>query len=200
MTNEKILFHSEFLVKLVNEGEVEECTVNSVMKSLVYGLLYELGTRRIEVNKKLESLLKNITDGNVKSTSEINQVRSEIITLYSDSSALYYLSKKLSKFLDKEVEDDCLFAYDRAEILITRESELYNIYLTEIQNDLNIVIKKLTSISFIFLPITAVASILAISFNDLPSNLNSPYFGLSLVLLVLLGIALTIYLRKIDWL
>ncbi|AAY81561.1 membrane protein [Sulfolobus acidocaldarius DSM 639] len=170
------------------------------MKSLVYGLLYELGTRRIEVNKKLESLLKNITDGNVKSTSEINQVRSEIITLYSDSSALYYLSKKLSKFLDKEVEDDCLFAYDRAEILITRESELYNIYLTEIQNDLNIVIKKLTSISFIFLPITAVASILAISFNDLPSNLNSPYFGLSLVLLVLLGIALTIYLRKIDWL
>ncbi|AHC52666.1 hypothetical protein SUSAZ_10685 [Sulfolobus acidocaldarius SUSAZ] len=88
ITNENILFHSEFLVKLGNEGEVEECKVNSVMKSLVYGLLHELGIRRIEVNKKLESLLKKITDRNVKSTSEINQVRSEIITLYSDSSAL----------------------------------------------------------------------------------------------------------------
>ncbi len=88
----------------------------------------------------------------------------------------------------------------RAEILVTRESDLYNIYLTEIQNNLNIIIKKLTSISFIFLPITAIASIYAVSFTSLPSNFMTLNFVYFTIPLVLIGILLTVYLRKIGWL
>ncbi|MEJ2775837.1 CorA family divalent cation transporter [Sulfolobaceae archaeon RB850M] len=115
-----------------------------------------------------------------------------------DSSSLYYLSKKLSKYISKDLQDDIAFAYERAEILITRSANLYNIYLTEIQNELNIIIKKLTSISFIFLPVTAIASIYAVSYSSLPSNFANE--DTIIFLSPLLGIILTIYLRKIGWL
>lgn len=96
------------------------------------------------------------------------------------------------------MQDDIAFAYERAEILITRSANLYNIYLTEIQNELNIIIKKLTSISFIFLPVTAIASIYAVSYSSLPSNFANE--DTIIFLSPLLGIILTIYLRKIGWL
>lgn len=85
-----------------------------------------------------------------------------------------------------------------AEILITRSADLYNIYLTEVQNELNVIIKKLTSISFIFLPVTA--SIYAVTYSSLPSNFLTPYAVFFLSLLIILGILLTVYLRKIGWL
>lgn len=117
-----------------------------------------------------------------------------------DSSTLYFVTRKLSKVLSREVEEDALFAYERAEMLANRTSDLYNIYLTEVQNDLNIIIKKLTSISFIFLPITAVASIYAVSFSSLPGNFDTINFVYFSIPLILLGVTLTIYLRKIGWL
>ncbi|TRM73083.1 hypothetical protein DJ532_15680, partial [Sulfolobus sp. A20-N-F8] len=198
MDNQKIVFHSEFLASLAKNAE--ECSVTEIMKEVIYGILYEFGSKRIELHKRIEDLFQRIAEGKITDTSNIISIHSSIITLYSDSSSLYYVVKKLSKFLDKEVEEDCLFAYDRAEILVTRESDLYNIYLTEIQNNLNIIIKKLTSISFIFLPITAIASIYAVSFVNLPSNFMTLNFVYFTIPLVLIGILLTIYLRKIGWL
>lgn len=105
------------------------------------------------------------------------------------------MSKKLSKFLSKDILDEIEFAYERAEILITRSADLYNIYLTEVQNELNVIIKKLTSISFIFLPVTAIASCDLFLFTFEFSYSLCRNFPL-----IILGILLTVYLRKIGWL
>jgi len=89
---------------------------------------------------------------------------------------------------------------ERAEILAVRTSDIYNIYLTEVQNELNVIIKKLTSVSFIFLPITAVASLYAVGFPSLPQTLNSPNTAFFLLPLIVLGVGLTLYLRRVGWL
>lgn len=110
------------------------------------------------------------------------------------------MAKKLSKFVSKDTLDNISFAYERSEILITRSGDLYNIYLTEIQNELDTVMKKLTSISFIFLPITAIASLYAVSYSSLPSTLDSINTVYFLTPLIVLGVILTLYLKKINWL
>lgn len=159
-----------------------------------------LGNKRSELFTKYDSLFDSITEGEIKDLKIIRDLRREVENLYSDSSSLYYLSKKLSKFLSKDILDEIEFAYERAEILITRSADLYNIYLTEVQNELNVIIKKLTSISFIFLPVTAIASIYAVTYSSLPSNFLTPYAVIFLSPLIILGFLLTVYLRKIGWL
>lgn len=159
-----------------------------------------MGTKRTELFRKFDDLFERITEGEVKDVGEMKDLRREIQTLYSDSSSLFYVAKKLSKFISKDTLDNISFAYERSEILITRSADLYNIYLTEVQNELNIIIKKLTSISFIFLPITAIASLYAVSYSSLPSSLDSINTVYFLTPLVVLGIILTLYLKKINWL
>jgi len=108
--NQKIIFHSEFLASLAKD--VEECSVTEIMREVIYGILYEFGSKRIELHKRIEDLFQKMAEGKITDTSDIISIHFSIITLYSDSSSLYYVVKKLSKFLDKEVEEDCLFAYD----------------------------------------------------------------------------------------
>jgi len=194
-----IHLHSQFLGGLLM-GEESQCTPNSVVEDLIYQLLYKLGIRRTTLYEEVEVIFDKITEGEVRGTREIREIRNSILSLYLDSSTLYFVTRKLSKVLSREVEEDALFAYERAEMLANRTSDLYNIYLTEVQNDLNIIIKKLTSISFIFLPITAVASIYAVSFSSLPGNFDTINFVYFSIPLILLGVTLTIYLRKIGWL
>jgi Mg2+ and Co2+ transporter CorA len=88
----------------------------------------------------------------------------------------------------------------RVEAILTRSADLYNMYLTEVQNEPNVVIKKLTSISFIFLPITAIASLYAVNFPSIQSSFSDISALIFTLPLIALGIILTVYLRKINWL
>jgi magnesium transporter len=159
-----------------------------------------LGEYRARLLEMFDSLFDKITSGEVKNTQEIKALRLKVLTLYSDSQSLYYVSKKLSKLIDQTLIEDVQFSLSRAETLLTRSSDLYNIYLTQVQNDLNVVIKKLTSISFIFLPITAIASLYAVSFSSIVENFYNIYSIVFVVPLIVLGILMTIYLRRIGWL
>lgn len=159
-----------------------------------------MGEYRARLLEMFDSLFDKITSGEVKNTQEIKALRLKVLTLYSDSQSLYYVSKKLSKLIDQTLIEDVQFSLSRAETLLTRSSDLYNIYLTQVQNDLNVVIKKLTSISFIFLPITAIASLYAVSFSSIVENFYNIYSIVFVVPLIVLGILMTIYLRRIGWL
>lgn len=200
VTNGKVIIHSKELFNIIKDSDFSNCDVNTIIDVILDEVVYYLGTKRTELFRKFDDLFERITEGEVKDVGEMKDLRREIQTLYSDSSSLFYVAKKLSKFISKDTLDNISFAYERSEILITRSADLYNIYLTEVQNELNIIIKKLTSISFIFLPITAIASLYAVSYSSLPSSLDSINTVYFLTPLVVLGIILTLYLKKINWL
>ena len=121
------------------------------MNGVIDEIVFYLGVKRTKLFESFDQLFDRITEGKVKDLKEIESLRKSIQTVYSDSSSLYYVAKKLYKFVTKDTLDDVAFAYERAEILITRSGDLYNIYLTAVQNELNVIIKKLTSIS-LYLP------------------------------------------------
>jgi Mg2+ and Co2+ transporter CorA len=196
----KVTIHSKELFNLIKDSDFDNCELTTIIDVILDEVVYYLGVKRTELFRKFDELFERITEGKVKNVEEVKDLRKEIQTLYSDSSSLFYVAKKLSKFVSKDTLDNVAFAFERSEILITRSADLYNIYLTEVQNELNNIIKKLTSISFIFLPITAIASLYAVSYSSLPSSLDSIYTVYFLTPLIVLGIALTLYLKKINWL
>lgn len=196
----KVIIHSKELFNLIKDSDFDNCELTTIIDVILDEVVYYLGMKRTELFRKFDELFERITEGRVKNIEEVKNLRKEIQTLYSDSSSLFYVAKKLSKFVSKDTLDNISFAYERSEILITRSGDLYNIYLTEIQNELNVIIKKLTSISFIFLPITAIASLYAVSYSSLPSSLDSIDTVYFLTPLIVLGIVLTLYLKKINWL
>jgi Mg2+ and Co2+ transporter CorA len=196
----KVTIHSKELFNMIKDSDFDNCELTTIIDVILDEVVYYLGVKRTELFRKFDELFERITEGQVRNVEEVKDLRKEIQTLYSDSSSLFYVAKKLSKFVSKDTLDNVAFAFERSEILITRSADLYNIYLTEVQNELNIIIKKLTSISFIFLPITAIASIYAVSYSSLPSSLDSIDTVYFLTPLIVLGIVLTLYLKKINWL
>ncbi|QGA68592.1 CorA family divalent cation transporter [Sulfolobus sp. E11-6] len=196
----EIVLHSKELSELVSREEIDDCSPLSILEEIFYVILYQLGTRRTQLFLEFDNLFDLITSGKVKDSRRIVLLRKMILTNYSDSTVIYYVSRRLSKFLSAESVEDVKFNYERAELLVTRSGDLYNIYLTEVQNDLNEIIKKLTSISFIFMPITAVASIYAVDFTNVYNTLINWQSLIFLSPVLILTILLVIYLRKIRWL
>lgn len=200
ISEKEIVLHSELLRDLLSREEISDCSPTNVLDEVFYIVLYKLGTKRTDLFLEFDNLFDMITSGRLKDSRRIVALRRKIMTNYSDSTVLYYVSRRLNKLLPADTIEDVRFNYERAELLVTRSSDLYNIYLTEIQNDLNEIIKKLTSISFIFMPITAVASIYAVDYVTLSSTLMTTDSLFYLSPILILTVILVIYLRRIKWL
>jgi magnesium transporter len=83
-------------------------------------------------------------------------------------------------------------------------SSLMDVYLSSISNRMNEVMKVLTIISTIFIPLTFIAGVYGMNFNpDVPGNmpeLNTPYayWVCWAVMLVIAG-ALVLYFKRRGW-
>ncbi|WP_231136390.1 hypothetical protein [Acidianus ambivalens] len=70
-----------------------------MVEGILDEVFYYLGNKRSELFTKYDSLFDSITEGEIKDLKVIRDLRREVENLYADSSSLYYMSKKLSKFL-----------------------------------------------------------------------------------------------------
>jgi magnesium transporter len=73
-------------------------------------------------------------------------------------------------------------------------------YLSISGNRMNVVMKRLTSISTILMSVTLIAGIYGMNFDHMP-ELHWRYgYVFALTAMVVIGVAIFVYLRKIDWL
>ncbi|MEM0374067.1 MAG: CorA family divalent cation transporter [Sulfolobales archaeon] len=200
LTENGVILHSKFLHDRISKEDLPSCNVKDVLDEIFYIMIYELGIRRTQLFTEFDRLFDLITSGKLRDARRIIELRRRIIINYSDSTVLFYISRRLSRLLYPETLEDVKFTYERSELLVTRSSDLYNIYLTEVQNELNEVIKKLTSISFIFMPITAVASVYAVDFSSIDKPLLNWSSLIYLTPIIFITILLVFYLRKLKWL
>lgn len=74
-----------------------------------------------------------------------------------------------------------------------------DIYLTSISNKLNDIMKRLTIIASIFMPLTLISSIYGMNFKFMPEiNLRYSYFVVLLVMAII-AIWMTLYFKKKKW-
>jgi magnesium transporter len=79
-------------------------------------------------------------------------------------------------------------------------SGMLDIYLSSVSNRMNEVMKVLTIIATIFIPLTLVAGIYGMNFNYMPELKLSWGYPLVLSIMLAIGIVMLLYFRKKKWL
>ncbi|WP_051470227.1 magnesium/cobalt transporter CorA [Fischerella sp. PCC 9605] len=128
--------------------------------------------------------------------------RDAVNALIRDSSEL--ISHEVRLYL-RDCYDHAVQVLDIVETYRELASSLTDVYLSSVSNRMNEVMKTLTIISSIFIPLTFIAGIYGMNFNTDKSPFNMPelnwYWGYvaTLVVMVLMAIAMIVFFWHRGW-
>lgn len=151
-----------------------------------------------------------------KTLQKIHELRRELLMLrryiWPQRTVINSLIRDGSDFLTQEnriylqdVYDHIVQLLDILETYREVSSSLMDVYLSSVSNRMNDVMKLLTVISTIFIPLTFIAGVYGMNFNPTVSPLNMPelnwYWGYPLCLGVMgaIAIALVLFFWKQGW-
>jgi len=100
----------------------------------------------------------------------------------------------------QDVFDHAIRVADSIDSLRDILSSIMDVYLSISGNRMNIVMKRLTSISTILMSVTLVAGIYGMNFDFMPELKWRYGYTYALSSMIIIGISLYLYLRKIKWL
>jgi magnesium transporter len=180
----------------------------SLLDAVVDGYFSVLETTGEKIESLEEQLAKEPTD---RIPQRIHSLKREMIflrksiwplrelisNLQRSESAL--ISEETGIYL-RDVYDHTIQVIDTVESYRDIVSSLLDIYLSSISNRMNSVMKVLTIIATIFIPLTFVAGVYGMNFKYMPEL--EWRWGYALALLVMLAIAagMIVYFRKRKWL
>lgn len=110
------------------------------------------------------------------------------------------------KIFIRDVYDHVVQVIESIEINREMVSGLYDMYMSSLSNRMNEVMKVLTIIATIFIPLTFIAGIYGMNFNPESGPYNMPElnwqygYPLSLLLMALVTLGLIFYFRRKKWL
>ena len=173
----------------------------TLLDSIIDGFfpVLELYGERIE---ELEDEV--VVNPNRKTLEKIYKIRRELLTLrraiWPQRDAINVLIRDSSDLITPEVRiylrdcyDHTVQVMDMVETYRELSSGLMDVYLSSVGNKMNEIMKLLTVISSIFIPLTFVAGVYGMNFNTEKSPLNMPelnwYFGYPLCWALMLAIA-----------
>ncbi|MEM2540931.1 MAG: CorA family divalent cation transporter [Candidatus Methanomethylicia archaeon] len=121
----------------------------------------------------------------------------EIVSLLLGK-GIYAISRECERLL-REVYEDLAHIIEIVEMQLDRLVDLRELHLSLISLNLNEVMKKLTAINVIALPLIIIAGIYGMNFEYMPElHLEYGYFTV-LGFMAILTIVLTMFFRKIGW-
>jgi magnesium transporter len=100
----------------------------------------------------------------------------------------------------RDVYDHTIQVIETVETFRDMLSGMLDIYLSSISNRLNEVMKVLTIISTIFMPMTFVASLFGMNFSYIPGLKSSWGFPFSMAIMLAIGLVMLAYFRRKRWL
>lgn len=175
-----------------------------------YPVLERLGER-------LDDLELEATDLRRPISREIHGVKRELLTvrraIWPQRDVINALLREESPHVGKETRvylrdtyDHAVQVMDMVETFREIASGLMDLYLSSVSNRMNEVMKVLTIISTIFLPITFIAGVYGMNFMPEASPYNMPELGwrygylFALLLMAVSVIGLLVYYRRRGWL
>jgi magnesium transporter len=110
------------------------------------------------------------------------------------------LIKEGTELYLRDVYDHTVQIMDTIEVYREMLSGMLDIYLSSVSNRLNSVMKVLTIIATIFMPLTFIAGIYGMNFKYMP-ELEWPWgYPAVWILFVVIGVSMLVYFRKKRWL
>ncbi len=162
--------------------------------------------------EKIESMEEEVVgDPTPQTLQTIHDLKRELISLRKSMWPLREIINRLSKEETPLIEDSTRVylrdVYDHTiQIIDTVEtyrdivSGMLDIYLSSVSNRMNEVMKVLTIIATIFIPLTFIAGIYGMNFEFMPELGISWAYPAILLAMLTIGIVMIGYFRKKDWL
>jgi magnesium transporter len=110
------------------------------------------------------------------------------------------LIKETTEIYLRDVYDHTVQVMDTIEVYRETVSGMLDIYLSSVSNRLNSVMKVLTIIATIFMPLTFIAGIYGMNFKFMPELEWRWGYPAVWVIIVLIGVSMLIYFKKKKWL
>lgn len=108
------------------------------------------------------------------------------------------LGKKILIYL-QDLHDHCLQVNDSMEMLKDLTNSVIEICNSSLSNKMNEIMKVLTIISTIFIPLSFLAGLYGMNFSNMP-ELNHPYgYPILLGLMVLIGLSMLVFFKRKKW-
>jgi magnesium transporter len=122
----------------------------------------------------------------------------EVINSLSKSALIQ--KNQITEIYLRDVYDHCVRAIDTLETYREMSSSLMDMYLSSLSNKMNTVMKTLTIISTIFIPLTFIVGVYGMNFNNMP-ELSMPYSYVTVwVFMIILTLIMIRYFKRKGWL
>ena len=122
----------------------------------------------------------------------------EVISLLSKGSSLH-LQGNTALYL-RDVYDHCIHVIDTLETFREVSSGLMDVYLSSISNRMNAVMKTLTIISTIFIPLTFLVGVYGMNFEFMPELKETWAYPAVWIVMVVVASLMLIWFRRKRWL
>jgi len=183
---------------------------------LAYSLIDAIVDNYFMVLEKIGEKIEDIEDEMIKNPTPevlhaIHRLKRELIFLRKSVWPLREVISRLERWesplIDKSIDiylrdvyDHTIQVIDALETFRDMLSGMLDIYLSSISNRMNEVMKVLTIIATIFIPLTLIAGIYGMNFRYMP-ELESPW-GYPIVYMIMLaiGAVMLMYFRRKKWL
>lgn len=162
--------------------------------------------------EKIESLEEEVVEDPTPQTLQtIHDLKRELISLRKSiwplREVINRLSKEESPLIEettgvylRDVHDHTIQIIDTIETYRDIVSGMLDIYLSSVSNRMNEVMKVLTIIATIFIPLTFIAGIYGMNFEVMPELGVGWAYPAILVVMLVIGIVMILYFRRKDWL
>jgi magnesium transporter len=195
-----------------NKGRIRKMGADYLAYALVDAIVDHYFVVLEQVGEKIELLEEElVTDPTPETLQTIHDLKRDMIFLRKSVWPLREVigglergeSSLIGDSLDvylRDVYDHTIQVIDTMETFRDMISGMLDIYLSSVSNRMNEVMKVLTIIATIFIPLTLIAGVYGMNFRYMP-ELEWPW-GYPMVWLVMLGIAVVmlVYFRKKRWL
>jgi len=191
-------------------GYLTYALIDTVVDHL-FPVLESIGDRMEEIEA---SVLDRPSPDDVSKLHEIRSqllvIRKSVWPLRDMISGLYRSSEDFfndeTRLYLRDVVDHATMAVDIVETLREMVSSLMDLYLSTVSNRMNEIMKVLTIIATIFIPLSFVAGLYGMNFDPAASPLNMPELGwywgypFALGVMSLVAIVMLVFFRRRGWL
>ena len=206
------------LFEEAQEKSADEHTLSRGIAFLLYALLDALVDSYFPVLDDIDEIIDDLEDVTVNSTSNDVQVRIFRIkrslaqmrrVISPQVEVTNSLLARAGKFIPAKAEpyfadvhDHLLRAFEVLDSYRDLMSGMLDVYLTTVSNRLNVVMKQLTIIAAIFLPITFITGVFGQNFGHLPQveHDNGYLFWIVLAFMGLVTVMQIWYFKRRGWL
>ncbi|TFG72174.1 MAG: magnesium/cobalt transporter CorA [Flavobacteriales bacterium] len=164
------------------------------------------------LNSKIESLEEKVySDPSSYVAQDIQQVKKEVLKIRRCVSPVRELVNRLietenqliskdTKLFLRDVLDHCIEINESLQVYREMSMSLMEMYMSNMSNKMNEVMKVLTIMASIFIPLTFIVGVYGMNFENMP-ELQSRYgYFVVWVVMVMLFLGMLIYFKRKKWL